>query len=158
MIPKKFVKDNGNFLSSFVRLKLPDGMEWKVGLTTATNGVVWMQKGWHKFAEYYSLEFGSLLLFRLDRPGSTFETTIFDPTGVETEYCCNFDDYRGKFVEFNDDDESDSDESLESFPRRSKKRENGSVPCRQSRKKMRNENSICSIKMEPEEGIIILNL
>lgn len=144
MIPKKFVKDHGELLSTSVRLKLPDGMEWKVGLTTAPNGVVWLQNGWHKFAEHYSLEFGSLLVFKSDG-FSTFQTSIFDPSGVETEYCCIFNDSRAEFtMEY-----EDSDENTESSPLRLSKRKNKpSVPSPpQSRK-----------KMKPEEGMNILSI
>ncbi|XP_023517302.1 B3 domain-containing transcription factor VRN1-like isoform X1 [Cucurbita pepo subsp. pepo] len=142
MIPKKFVKDHGELLSTSVRLKLPDGMEWKVGLTTAPNGVVWLQNGWHKFAEHYSLEFGSLLVFKSDG-FSTFQTSIFDPSGVETEYCCIFNDSRAEFtMEY-----EDSDENTESSPLRLSKRKNKpSVPSPpQSRKKMKPEEEGCLI-------------
>lgn len=122
MIPKKFVTDYGKFLSTSVRLRLLDGMEWKIGLTTAANGAVWLQNGWHPFAEHYSLEFGSLLVFRFDGC-STFHTTIFDITGSEIKYRCNFNDSSGDFEE-----EDDADYS--------KQREKPSFHCR---KKMRNE-------------------
>lgn len=145
MIPKIFVKDYGKLLSSFVFLKLPDGMEWKVGLTTAANGAVWLQKGWDKFLEHYCLEFGSLLVFRLldGRKSSSFDVTIFDPTGVETQYSCNVN---------NCTPDSDCDESLEGFEGLLKKRKKASVPCFRSCKKTRKQDSF-SIKVEPVEEV-----
>ncbi|CAK9320355.1 unnamed protein product [Citrullus colocynthis] len=150
MIPKTFVKDYGKLFSSSVSLKLSDGKEWKVGLTTAGNGAVWLEKGWNKFSEYYCLEFGSLLVFRLlDGRSSSFDVTIFDPTGVETQYSCNL-DFSTAELEEDTDSDSDSDKILESFDVHLKKRKKASVPCRQSRKKMRKEDSF-TIKTEPEE-------
>ncbi|XP_022950828.1 B3 domain-containing transcription factor VRN1-like isoform X2 [Cucurbita moschata] len=113
MIPKKFVKKYGKLLSSAVILKLPDGMKWKVGLTMAANGAVWLQKGWHKFANHYSLEFGSLLVFRLEGRSSSFEVTIFDPSGLESEYssfhACD------SITESEEDDDSVSDSDEEDY-------------------------------------------
>ncbi|XP_022977573.1 B3 domain-containing transcription factor VRN1-like isoform X1 [Cucurbita maxima] len=113
MIPKKFVKKYGKLLSSAVILKLPDGMKWKVGLAMAANGSVWLQKGWHKFANHYCLEFGSLLVFRLEGRSSSFEVTIFDPSGLESEYSsfhvCD------STTESEEDDDSVSDSDDEDY-------------------------------------------
>ncbi|XP_022132590.1 B3 domain-containing transcription factor VRN1-like isoform X2 [Momordica charantia] len=147
MIPQKFVEEYGKFLSSSVRLKLPDGKEWKVGLKATTNGAVWLQNGWHPFAEHYRLKHGSMLVLRLDE-NSTFQTLIFEPSGSEIEYSFKFNDFGGDFQEESDDD---SDESFEIFHQHSKKREKPSLPSSQSRKKMRSEGSF-SPKMVPQEG------
>lgn len=170
MIPKKFVEDYGKLLSKSVNLKISDGKEWIVGLRRATNGAVWLEKGWDKFSEHYCLEFGSLLIFTLldGRRSSDFGVTIFDPTGVETKYFSSSPQFNEDSYSHSDSDsdsdsdgntntnsdintDSDSDESSESFRGHSKKRKNVSVPCSQSRRKMRKDDSF-TIKTEPAEA------
>ncbi|XP_011657839.1 B3 domain-containing transcription factor VRN1 isoform X2 [Cucumis sativus] len=155
MIPKTFVEDYGKALSNWVNLKLSDGLEWKVGLRKATNGALWLEKGWDKFSEHYCLEFGSLLIFTLlnGRRSSNFEVTIFDPTGVETKYVSSSPQLK-EDSDTNADSGysySDSDESSESFREHSKKRKNALVPCWLNRKKMRKDGS-STIKIEPADA------
>ncbi|KAL4019843.1 hypothetical protein IC575_018605 [Cucumis melo] len=123
---------------------LPDGREWKVGLTWRDNGSVWLQEGWDKFSEHYCLEYGFLLVFKLlDRRGtSSFKVNIFDTTAMETQYSWNVNDFTEEF-------DSDSDASSESLRPHSKKRKKGSLPRRFS-KKTRQEDFFL-IKTEPEE-------
>lgn len=59
----KFVTKYGDTLSSQVYIKLPSGLEWKLGLTKS-DGKVWIDKDWKKFADYYSIGRGDLLVFR----------------------------------------------------------------------------------------------
>ncbi|XP_031742404.1 B3 domain-containing transcription factor VRN1 isoform X2 [Cucumis sativus] len=145
MIPRMFIKSYGKLLSSSVILKLPDGREWKIGLTTSDNGAVWLEKGWDKFSEHYCLEYGFLLVFKLlnSRGTSSFKVNIFNTTAMETEYSWNVKDFTKEF-------DSDSDGS-ESFCPHSKKRNKASVPRRRLSKKTRKEDHF-SIKTEPEEG------
>lgn len=87
MLPKKFITDYGKFLSNSICLKLPDGLEWKLGSKTA-NDTVWLQNGWQQFSNHYRLKPGSLLVFRFDG-NSTFQTCIFDQTCLEIQYPSN---------------------------------------------------------------------
>lgn len=85
MIPEKFVNLYGKFLSSSICLKLPNGFKWQIGLTSAADGTVWLENGWHRFSERYGLKFGSILVCRFDGK-STFHTILWDATGLEIEY------------------------------------------------------------------------
>ncbi|CAK9320353.1 unnamed protein product [Citrullus colocynthis] len=87
MLPKKFITDYGKFISNSICLKLPDGLEWKLGSKTA-NDTVWLQNGWQQFSNHYRLKPGSLLVFRFDG-NSTFQTCIFDQTCLEIQYPSN---------------------------------------------------------------------
>ncbi|GMJ08775.1 hypothetical protein HRI_004546700 [Hibiscus trionum] len=83
-IPRKFVRKYGNQLSSPVKLEVPSGAIWQVELTKSDERV-WLQKGWREFAEHYSLEFGSFLVFRY-QGNDHFHVLIFDRSASEIEY------------------------------------------------------------------------
>ncbi|KAE8680923.1 hypothetical protein F3Y22_tig00111366pilonHSYRG00370 [Hibiscus syriacus] len=83
-IPRKFVRKYGNQLSSPVKLEVPSGAIWQVELTKSDERV-WLQKGWREFAEQYSLEFGSFLVFRY-QGNDHFHVLIFDRSASEIEY------------------------------------------------------------------------
>ncbi|MBA0793824.1 hypothetical protein Gohar_018207, partial [Gossypium harknessii] len=65
-IPRKFVKNHGNGMSSPALLQVPSGEVWKVELTKS-DGKICFENGWLEFANHYSLELGHLLVFRYDR-------------------------------------------------------------------------------------------
>ncbi|OMO84144.1 hypothetical protein COLO4_22200 [Corchorus olitorius] len=83
-IPKLFVRKYGNQLPSPVHLEVPSGQVWKVELTKC-DSKVWLQKGWHQFAEHYSLESGHFVVFRY-KGNARFDVVIFDRTASEIEY------------------------------------------------------------------------
>ncbi|GMI68861.1 REPRODUCTIVE MERISTEM 39, REDUCED VERNALIZATION RESPONSE 1 [Hibiscus trionum] len=83
-IPREFVRKYGNDLPNTVELEVPSGAIWKVELTK-NNGRVRMQEGWREFAEHYSLEFGSFVVFRYEGNGH-FGVLIFDRSASEIEY------------------------------------------------------------------------
>ncbi|GMJ08774.1 hypothetical protein HRI_004546500 [Hibiscus trionum] len=85
-IPTKFVRKYGNQLSSPVKLEVPSGAIWKVELTKSDERV-WLQKGWREFAEHYSLELGSFLVFRY-QGNDHFHVLVFDRSASEIEYPC----------------------------------------------------------------------
>ncbi|TYG75323.1 hypothetical protein ES288_D03G020900v1 [Gossypium darwinii] len=64
-VPRKFVKNQGNSMSSPAMLSVPSGEVWKVELTKC-NGKIWFENGWLEFSNHYSLDFGHLLVFRYD--------------------------------------------------------------------------------------------
>ncbi|XVF59518.1 hypothetical protein PTKIN_Ptkin07bG0282300 [Pterospermum kingtungense] len=86
-IPSKFTRDYGNALSSPISIKVPNGELWEMGLTK-TDGKMWLQNGWRKFAEHYHLKFGHFLVFRYEG-NCRFHVLIFDRTTTEIEYPCN---------------------------------------------------------------------
>ncbi|KAK8619133.1 hypothetical protein V6N13_133100 [Hibiscus sabdariffa] len=85
-IPRKFVRKYGNQLSSPVKLEVPSGAIWQVELTRCDERV-WLQKGWREFAEHYSLELGSFLVFRY-QGNDRFHVLVFDRSASEIEYPC----------------------------------------------------------------------
>ncbi|XP_065871965.1 B3 domain-containing transcription factor VRN1-like [Euphorbia lathyris] len=84
-IPKKFVRNYGNNLSNAVILKVPSGEKWKID-TLKVDGQIWLEKGWDKFMEYYSIIIGSLLVFQYDESNCCFNVNIFDSTCTEIDY------------------------------------------------------------------------
>ncbi|XP_065871968.1 B3 domain-containing transcription factor VRN1-like [Euphorbia lathyris] len=87
-IPRKFVRNYGNNLSNGVILKVPSGEKWEMDIFKV-NGQIWLEKGWDKFMEYYSIVIGSLLVFQYDEINSSFNVTIFDCTCTEIDYPCS---------------------------------------------------------------------
>ncbi|WCJ19559.1 B3 domain-containing protein Os11g0197600 [Euphorbia peplus] len=84
-IPRKFVKEHRDCLSSRITIKVSDGTLWKMELLMGHNYEAWLQQGWKEFEEYYSLQHGFLLLFKYE-DGSNFHVIIFDTTLLEIEY------------------------------------------------------------------------
>ncbi|XVF15648.1 hypothetical protein REPUB_Repub09cG0172600 [Reevesia pubescens] len=83
-IPRKFARDYGNALSSPLLFKVPNGEVWEVELTKS-DGKMWLQNGWQKFSEHYSLELGHFLVFRHEG-NSRFHVLIFNRTASEIDY------------------------------------------------------------------------
>ncbi|KAK8263955.1 hypothetical protein V6Z11_D12G074700 [Gossypium hirsutum] len=83
-IPRKFVRKYGNQLSSPVKLEVPSGAIWQVELAK-TDERVRLQNGWREFAEHYSLELGSFVVFRYEG-NDHFHVLIFDKSASETDY------------------------------------------------------------------------
>ncbi|XP_065871973.1 B3 domain-containing transcription factor VRN1-like [Euphorbia lathyris] len=89
VIPRKFVKTFGGYLSNPVILKVPSGQKWKVDIVKC-EGEICLQSGWREFAEYYSIEYGYLLVFEYDKAVSEFNVIIFDKTTTEIDYPFSF--------------------------------------------------------------------
>ncbi|XP_047312794.1 B3 domain-containing transcription factor VRN1-like [Impatiens glandulifera] len=84
-IPEEFVARYRNHLSNAVLLKMPSGAVWRIGLTDSC-GEVWMESGWRKFTNYYSIRYGHFLVFRYDG-NSVFYVMILDnENALEIEY------------------------------------------------------------------------
>ena len=103
---RKYAKN----LASHVFLKVPDGVIWEVE-SRILNGDVWLCEGWKGFAQYYSIRYGHLLLFRYDG-NSHFHVLIFDMSASEIEYP-PFDMQIQKREDAGTDDSVDN---LEDFP------------------------------------------
>ncbi|XP_038722732.1 B3 domain-containing protein Os03g0619800-like [Tripterygium wilfordii] len=86
-VPKKFVKKYGSSLPNKVLLGVPNGKEWKVEISK-NDDTVWLHNGWREFAEYYSLDYGHLVVFE-DKGCSEFRVIIFDKSGSEIKYPYN---------------------------------------------------------------------
>ncbi|XP_050209775.1 B3 domain-containing transcription factor VRN1-like [Mercurialis annua] len=84
-IPRKFVRLYGNNLPNSVILKVPSGAKWKIELTKSA-GEIWFQNGWQEFVKYYSIAYGSFLIFQYDQTNSEFNVTIFDTSTLEIDY------------------------------------------------------------------------
>ncbi|XP_075474923.1 B3 domain-containing transcription factor VRN1-like isoform X2 [Primulina tabacum] len=83
-LPPDFTRRCGHNLPDRVSLEVPNGLVWKVELTHS-NGEAWLQGGWQRFEEYYSLRLGHFLLFKYVGD-SHFEVHIFDTAATEIEY------------------------------------------------------------------------
>lgn len=81
-----YVSKYGNDLlsSRTVVLRLPDGAEWKMGLSRS-GGRVWLKNGWQEFARNYCLSCGTFMVFRYAGT-CCFEVVIFDLSCTEIEY------------------------------------------------------------------------
>ncbi|KAF5195835.1 B3 domain-containing transcription factor vrn1 [Thalictrum thalictroides] len=86
-IPEKFITKHGMYLPDVVVLKVPSGIAWQVELRKI-DGSVYLQKGWLKFIDHYSICAGHVLVFRYNRK-SQFDVLIFDMSCSEIEYLCN---------------------------------------------------------------------
>lgn len=84
VIPKKFVKKFGVELSAVVKLLVPNGFSWPVGLTKDGESM-WFSDGWHDFVELFSICAGHFLVFRYAMD-SSFHVIIFDQSGCEIQY------------------------------------------------------------------------
>ncbi|KAL3339103.1 hypothetical protein AABB24_027967 [Solanum stoloniferum] len=83
-IPNEFVTEHGANLGDVVLLEVPNGVVWKIKLLNSS-GMVWLNEGWNKFKEYYSIACGYFLLFRY-KGNSQFSVFIFDLSASEIEY------------------------------------------------------------------------
>ncbi|MCD7447667.1 hypothetical protein HAX54_032286 [Datura stramonium] len=83
-IPNEFVMEYGANLGDLVLLEVPNGVVWKVKLQNS-NGMIWLNEGWNKFKEYYSIGCGYFLLFRY-KGNAQFSVFIFDLSASEIEY------------------------------------------------------------------------
>lgn len=88
-LPKKFVEEYSNKLSSNIRLSVPSGGVWHVGIERAEN-MIWLRDGWPRFSEHHSIKYGYFLLFKY-KGNSEFDVSIFDLTATEIEYPCSID-------------------------------------------------------------------
>lgn len=88
-LPKNFVKEYGDEISSSVRLNVPSGGVFRVG-TEKDENMLWLRNGWQRFAEHHSMTYGYFLWFKY-KGNSEFDVAIFDLTATEIDYpcCCN---------------------------------------------------------------------
>ncbi|KAL1809865.1 hypothetical protein ACET3Z_026855 [Daucus carota] len=84
MIPKEFVKNHEEELRGRVHLKAPGSAAWPVDVVR-TQGEVWLQNGWPEFAKFYSLSFGSLLVFEY-LEHFNIRVRVFDTSATEIDY------------------------------------------------------------------------
>eukprot|EP00257_Ricinus_communis_P014865 XP_015572645.1 B3 domain-containing protein At4g01580-like [Ricinus communis] len=84
-IPKRFIRSYENGLSNPVILKVHSRAKWQVELVEH-DGIVWLQNGWQEFHKYYSLAFGSFLVFKYNEGDFDFNITIFDKSTTEIDY------------------------------------------------------------------------
>ncbi|XP_056163625.1 B3 domain-containing transcription factor VRN1-like isoform X1 [Syzygium oleosum] len=84
-IPKRFLQRHGRNLPDSVYLKVPSSTTvWPVELEWS-DGMARLAQGWQKFTDYYSIDFGQVLVFRYE-PSSVFHVVIFDTSASEIEY------------------------------------------------------------------------
>ncbi|KAM6591505.1 hypothetical protein CsatA_014110 [Cannabis sativa] len=135
-IPKTFWMKYCGSLSSQVILNLPCGSRWEIGLTKSSDGKVWLEKGWNKFAQHFSLSRGNLLVFRYER--KEFHVIICGMTTVEIDY--------------------PSTKVLDNIPLHPKTRVKPPLPCSQLHKKMQQSGlgkASASIKVESVDTIAV---
>ncbi|XVF17771.1 hypothetical protein REPUB_Repub10bG0152200 [Reevesia pubescens] len=108
VLPTKFARDYGNALSSPVFFKVRNGEVWELELTKC-DGKIWLQNGWQKFAEHYSLEFGHFLVFRYEG-NCHFHVLIFDKSASEIAYpyLNNNEDIQQQEVKIKESEDDDS--------------------------------------------------
>ncbi|KAK7401496.1 hypothetical protein VNO78_13026 [Psophocarpus tetragonolobus] len=85
-IPKEFLKRFGDELSTVATISVPDGRVWKMRLKKCGKDVLFCSQ-WREFVKYYSLHYGSHLVFRYEG-NSKFHVLIFDITSAEIYYPC----------------------------------------------------------------------
>ncbi|CAN1170427.1 Putative B3 domain-containing protein Os03g0621600 [Linum perenne] len=75
-----------NVLPRSATLIVSNGQQWGVEVIRNNEGIWFCNKGWQRFAEFYSLDFGHLLVFRYEGH-SIFSVCIFDrTTSKEIDY------------------------------------------------------------------------
>ncbi|XP_017644895.2 B3 domain-containing transcription factor VRN1-like [Gossypium arboreum] len=145
-IPRKFVKNHGNSMSSPAMLSVPSGEVWKVELTKC-NGKIWFENGWLEFSNHYSLEFGHLLVFRYDG-NSNFHVVIFDRTATEILYPYTRYNHIHRRSNIDKSKDDDSTQNLEDISTSRKLREKSQMPCPQPCKMMHSTNSAIKTEIE----------
>ncbi|XP_065857206.1 B3 domain-containing protein REM9-like isoform X2 [Euphorbia lathyris] len=65
---------------------VPTGVKWKVELVKTSAEEIWLQRGWPEFVEYYSIAYGSFLVFEYENNNGDFNVIIFDKTCTEINY------------------------------------------------------------------------
>ncbi|CAI0541353.1 unnamed protein product [Linum tenue] len=88
LVPRKFIRDSADCLlySKSATLKVPSGDEWEVELGREGEEDVWFgNNGWQRFAEFYSLQYGHLLVFEYSGR-SEFSVVIFGRSATEIDY------------------------------------------------------------------------
>ncbi|KAK7401495.1 hypothetical protein VNO78_13025 [Psophocarpus tetragonolobus] len=123
-IPEEFIKRFGDELSTSATITVPDGRVWKMRLKKCGKDVLFCSK-WREFVKYYSLSYGSHLVFRYEG-NSKFRVLIFDVTCAEICYPRKT---RGTNGEPNLDSRKKSvgDDQHHSYERRKKKLEDENV-------------------------------
>ncbi|KAF2318705.1 hypothetical protein GH714_010210 [Hevea brasiliensis] len=85
MVPKKFVRQHGNCLSSpVITLEVPSGAKWEVERLN-NEGEIWLGEGWKEFAQHHSLEQDYVIFFK-HVEDCHFDVIICDESGLEIEY------------------------------------------------------------------------
>ena len=84
-IPRKFARKYGNHLANRAVLKVPTGAKWQVELEKC-DGEIWLKNGLQDFMEFYSIAFGSFLVFAYDQENCCFDVIIIDNSALEIEY------------------------------------------------------------------------
>uniref|UniRef100_A0A2P2LMH6 TF-B3 domain-containing protein n=1 Tax=Rhizophora mucronata TaxID=61149 RepID=A0A2P2LMH6_RHIMU len=83
-IPDDFIKKYGNDFSTAVRLAVPSGHLWNIGLMKAENRV-WLDENWQEFTERYCIRVGYILIFRYEG-NALFNVHIFNLPASEINY------------------------------------------------------------------------
>ncbi|XP_038723265.1 B3 domain-containing protein LOC_Os12g40080-like [Tripterygium wilfordii] len=137
-IPRKFMKLYGSELPDSVCLRVPSGAVWQVGLSKHGENV-WLQNGWREFSEYYSLDYGHLLVFELEGCNQ-FSVFMFDKSATETKYpynnpvCSEEPKHNGEYNEPNMREKTEDDDSIEMLGR-------SPLPCSYSQMKMKHDST-----------------
>ncbi|XP_057437016.1 B3 domain-containing transcription factor VRN1-like isoform X3 [Lotus japonicus] len=84
MVPKSFVKNHWQGISTSVSLILPNKTKWKV-YWMKRDGDVYFHNGWKEFAEYISLEVAQFVVFQYEGK-SRFNVIVFGKSGIEIKY------------------------------------------------------------------------
>ncbi|GMI68096.1 hypothetical protein HRI_000478900 [Hibiscus trionum] len=104
-IPRKFVENHGNDMSSPAMLRVPSGEVWKVELSKC-DGKILLENGWLEFSKHYFLELGYLLVFRYDG-NNNFHVVIFNRSASEIQYPCTSNNHRRpQSIDGSEDDDS----------------------------------------------------
>ncbi|KAM1907486.1 hypothetical protein ACFX14_027122 [Malus domestica] len=90
-----------DFIGDKMFLEVPNGLVWPVELSRR-DCEIWLRRGWLKFARFYFLELGCLLLFTYKGVYSHFQVRIFRRNTLEMDY-----------FNLSDEDETDSNSSGE---------------------------------------------
>ncbi|GFQ08169.1 B3 domain-containing protein at3g18960 [Phtheirospermum japonicum] len=111
-IPIYFIKRYGLALPNPVFLRAPRGPSFQVELTINSDGETWLEKGWDKFKEYNSIDFGHFLVFKYDRH-SNFRVLVFDKASTEIKYPSDANNH-DETMTMSSDSGSESDDDIDS--------------------------------------------
>ncbi|KAL3616461.1 hypothetical protein CASFOL_039851 [Castilleja foliolosa] len=107
-VPIHFIKKYGLALPNPVFLRAPRGPSFKVELIINSDGETWLEKGWDKFRDYNSIDFGYFLVFKFDR-NSSFRVLIFDKASPEIKYPSDANNHDETTMASDSGSESDDD-------------------------------------------------
>ncbi|KAK6129057.1 hypothetical protein DH2020_037200 [Rehmannia glutinosa] len=84
-LPPEFIRKYGKIIPENTKLRTSSRETWNVELEKIDEENFWFTRGWTKFAKDVGVKLGEFLVFWFDIGKSTFDVSIYGPTGCERQ-------------------------------------------------------------------------